>query len=65
MSTTNANPPESQFQKVGDIVEREDDLGVVEVESLCMNCHENVWIAPSNYTLEPISIVDKKCLCLT
>ncbi|OKL57658.1 hypothetical protein UA08_07216 [Talaromyces atroroseus] len=32
---------ESQFQKLGDVVEGEDDNGVVEVESLCMNCHEN------------------------
>lgn len=36
------NAPESQFQKVGDLVEREDDTGLVEVESLCMNCHDNV-----------------------
>jgi zinc finger protein len=34
--------PESQFQKLGDLVERDDDTGVMQVESLCMNCHENV-----------------------
>ncbi|KAB8079346.1 ZPR1 zinc-finger domain-containing protein [Aspergillus leporis] len=33
--------PESQFQKLGDLVERDDDTGVMQVESLCMNCHEN------------------------
>lgn len=33
---------ESQFQKLGEIVEKEDDTGLVEVESLCMNCHKNV-----------------------
>ncbi|CAG8360883.1 unnamed protein product [Penicillium salamii] len=31
---------ESQFQKPGDLVERDDDTGLMEVESLCMNCHE-------------------------
>jgi hypothetical protein len=33
---------ESQFQKPGDLVERNEDTGVMSVESLCMNCHENV-----------------------
>jgi zinc finger protein len=33
---------ESQFHKLGEIVEKEDDTGLVEIESLCMNCHENV-----------------------
>ncbi|KAL2011038.1 hypothetical protein VTN00DRAFT_3756 [Thermoascus crustaceus] len=32
---------ESQFQKPGDLVERDEDTGLVQVESLCMNCHEN------------------------
>lgn len=32
---------ESQFQKPSDLVERDDDTGVMQVESLCMNCHEN------------------------
>lgn len=32
----------SQFQKPGDLVERDEDTGLVQVESLCMNCHENV-----------------------
>ncbi|KAJ5584908.1 nucleolar zinc-finger protein [Penicillium hispanicum] len=36
----NKNAPESQFQKIGDLVEQEDDTGLVQVESLCMNCHE-------------------------
>jgi hypothetical protein len=34
---------ESQFHKLGEVVENEDDTGLVEVESLCMNCHENVY----------------------
>lgn len=37
---------ESQFQKLGEVVENDDDNGVVEIESLCMNCHENVWLYP-------------------
>ncbi|BDD62243.1 hypothetical protein MPDQ_002853 [Monascus purpureus] len=32
---------ESQFQKLGDLVEKNDDTGVMSVESMCMNCHEN------------------------
>lgn len=44
MSTeTNA---ESQFQKPGDLVERDEDTGMMQVESLCMNCHENVSVLP-------------------
>ncbi|KAJ5102266.1 hypothetical protein NUU61_004488 [Penicillium alfredii] len=39
-SDADKNAPTSQFQKVGDLVEREDDTGVMQVESLCMNCHE-------------------------
>lgn len=41
-SDADKNVPESQFQKPGDLVERDDDTGVMQVESLCMNCHENV-----------------------
>lgn len=37
-----ANAPGSQFQKPGELVERDDDTGVMQMESLCMNCHENV-----------------------
>lgn len=33
---------DSQFQKLGEVVENDDDNGVVEIESLCMNCHDNV-----------------------
>jgi zinc finger protein len=33
---------ESQFHKLGEVVENDDDTGLVEIESLCMNCHENV-----------------------
>ncbi|KAF7594447.1 hypothetical protein BBP40_009269 [Aspergillus hancockii] len=33
--------PESQFQKPGDLVEKNDETGVMQIESLCMNCHEN------------------------
>ncbi|KAL4990120.1 ZPR1 zinc-finger domain-containing protein [Aspergillus falconensis] len=29
------------FQKPGDLVERDEETGVMQVESLCMNCHEN------------------------
>ncbi|KAI9930509.1 hypothetical protein ASPWEDRAFT_109003 [Aspergillus wentii DTO 134E9] len=32
---------ESQFQTPGQLVERNEDTGVMQVESLCMNCHEN------------------------
>ncbi|KAJ5159523.1 Zinc finger protein ZPR1 [Penicillium canariense] len=35
------NAPESQFQNIGDLVERNDETGVMSVESMCMNCHEN------------------------
>ncbi|KAH8696338.1 zinc finger protein ZPR1 [Talaromyces proteolyticus] len=38
---TQTDQSESQFHKLGEVVENEDDNGVVEVESLCMNCHEN------------------------
>ncbi|PWY68450.1 zf-ZPR1-domain-containing protein [Aspergillus heteromorphus CBS 117.55] len=31
----------SQFEKPGDLVERNEDTGVMQVESLCMNCHKN------------------------
>lgn len=33
---------ESQFQKPEDLVERDEDTGVMQMESLCMNCHKNV-----------------------
>ncbi|KKK12406.1 hypothetical protein P175DRAFT_0450201 [Aspergillus ochraceoroseus IBT 24754] len=32
---------ESQFQKPGDLVERDEETGVMQIESLCMNCHDN------------------------
>ncbi|KAL4803846.1 ZPR1 zinc-finger domain-containing protein [Aspergillus unguis] len=32
---------DSQFQKPGDLVERDEETGAMQVESLCMNCHEN------------------------
>ncbi|KAF7717561.1 Uncharacterized protein PECH_006600 [Penicillium ucsense] len=42
MSTdADSNPQESQFLNIGDLVERNDETGVMSVESLCMNCHEN------------------------
>ncbi|KAI9373012.1 ZPR1 zinc-finger domain-containing protein [Aspergillus egyptiacus] len=31
----------SQFQKPGELVEKNEETGVMQVESLCMNCHEN------------------------
>jgi hypothetical protein len=33
---------ESQFQKPEDLVERDEDTGVMQMESLCMNCHKSV-----------------------
>lgn len=33
---------QSAFQKPGDLVDRNEDTGVMQLESLCMNCHENV-----------------------
>ena len=35
---------ESQFQKPGDLVERDDDTGAMSIESLCMNCHEQGFV---------------------
>ncbi|KAJ5760329.1 nucleolar zinc-finger protein [Penicillium odoratum] len=32
--------PESQFENLGEVVDRDDDTGVMQVESLCMNCHD-------------------------
>lgn len=50
---------ESQFQKLGEVVDNDDDNGVVEIESLCMNCHDNVWlISPPSSLL----VIDTK-LC--
>ncbi|PWY91751.1 zinc finger protein ZPR1 [Aspergillus sclerotioniger CBS 115572] len=37
----NTTQAESQFQKPGDLVERNEDTGVMQVESMCMNCHDN------------------------
>lgn len=34
--------PESQFQDLNEVVDRNEDTGVMQVESLCMNCHDNV-----------------------
>lgn len=39
------NAAESQFQKPSDLVEKNEDTGVMQLESLCMNCHENVRFA--------------------
>ncbi|KAL3493388.1 ZPR1 zinc-finger domain-containing protein [Aspergillus germanicus] len=39
--TTQEEVAESQFQKPGDLVERDEETGVMQVESLCMNCHDN------------------------
>ncbi|CAL5866957.1 uncharacterized protein PFLUO_LOCUS1169 [Penicillium psychrofluorescens] len=38
---TDTNAPQSQFQKIGDLVEQDEDTGLMSVESLCMNCHES------------------------
>lgn len=32
------------FHKLGDVIERQDETGLMQVESLCMHCHENVHI---------------------
>lgn len=45
---------ESQFQKLGDLVEKNDDTGVMSVESMCMNCHENVSLASDHIWWEMI-----------
>jgi zinc finger protein len=42
MSADEQVPQEEVFQKPGDLVERNEETGVMQVESLCMNCHENV-----------------------
>lgn len=42
MSTEDKPVEAPQFQKPGDLVERDEDTGVMQLESLCMNCHENV-----------------------
>ncbi|KAL4773128.1 ZPR1 zinc-finger domain-containing protein [Aspergillus nidulans var. acristatus] len=41
MSADEQVPQEEVFQKPGDLVERNEETGVMQVESLCMNCHEN------------------------
>ncbi|KAG2416743.1 hypothetical protein HFD88_007959 [Aspergillus terreus] len=41
MSTEDKPVEAPQFQKPGDLVERDEDTGVMQLESLCMNCHEN------------------------
>jgi zinc finger protein len=43
--TTQEEVAESQFQKPGDLVERDEETGVMQIESLCMNCHDNVSFA--------------------
>jgi zinc finger protein len=42
MSADEQVAKEEVFQKPGDLVERNEETGVMQVESLCMNCHENV-----------------------
>lgn len=39
------------FQKPGDLVERDDDTGLMQVESMCMNCHENVSLVPCTISM--------------
>ncbi|EAA64161.1 hypothetical protein AN2455.2 [Aspergillus nidulans FGSC A4] len=41
MSADEQVAKEEVFQKPGDLVERNEETGVMQVESLCMNCHEN------------------------
>lgn len=36
---------ESQFQKPGDLVERDEDTGAMSIDSLCMNCHEQGFVS--------------------
>jgi zinc finger protein len=40
---------ESQFQKPGDLVERDDDTGAMSIESLCMNCHEQGFVLSTHF----------------
>lgn len=39
---------ESQFQKLDELVERNDDTGLMTLESMCMNCHRNVCSSCGN-----------------
>lgn len=45
MINDEVSAPESQFQDLNEVVDRNDDTGVMQVESLCMNCHDNVCCA--------------------
>lgn len=47
-----AQKNDSQFQKPSDLVERDEDTGLVSVESLCMNCGENVSLSRAYHTNE-------------
>ena len=47
---------ESQFQKPGDLVERDDDTGLMQVESLCMNCHKNVRCLSRSQPVSPANL---------
>jgi hypothetical protein len=40
---------EQMFQKPSDLVERDDDTGLMQLESMCMNCHENVSSVPCDH----------------
>lgn len=51
-ATQKQDQNESQFQKIGEIVERDEDTGLVQVESLCMNCHENVCSTAQSFPTE-------------
>jgi hypothetical protein len=42
---------DNQFAKIGEVVERDDETGVMEIESLCMNCHDNVSCNAFAYNL--------------
>lgn len=44
---------EQMFQKPSDLVERDDDTGLMQLESMCMNCHENVSFVPCENSMRP------------
>lgn len=44
---------EQMFQKPSDLVERDDDTGLMQLESMCMNCHENVSFVSCENSMRP------------
>lgn len=55
------NAAESQFQTATELVERNEDTGVMQVESLCMNCHENVSLSCPVFIYPGYPETDSRC----